>query len=245
MKKILIPTLLILIISCQKNNSNKTPARSYTDSIMELTRKISKTDTITLTEKEKYNDQIARFKSESKLKNLSQKNFDFIINKLLESGYSLDNYTYIDYDKINNGDLETELNSGPVDKTDERVKNKNFFVFEFNYGTHSSLSEEYFLLQNDEMIFIDFKLNETDNKKLNLLLEKVGGEKCHLSTRYVYEIHKDKQNNYDLTFGLQKESDPTGVTCSEIKYKTKDFKSIVSNSIMKFDVKKNKFVELN
>jgi hypothetical protein len=55
MKKILIPTLLILIISCQKNNSNKIPARSYTDSIVELTEKYSKTDTVTITEKEKNN----------------------------------------------------------------------------------------------------------------------------------------------------------------------------------------------
>ena len=245
MKKILIPALLFLIVSCQKNTSNKPQARSYTDSIMELTRKISNTDTVKITEKEKNNDKIAEFKSESKLKKLSQKNFDFIINKLLEDDYGLNNYTYIDYDKINKGELETELNSGPVDKTDERVKNKNFFVFEFNFGTHSSLREEYFLLQNDEMKYIDFKLNETDNKKLNLLLEKVGGKKCYLRTTNVYEIHKDEQNNYELTFGLQKYSDPTGISCSTIKYKTKDFKSIVPNSIMNFDAKKNKFVELH
>ena len=245
MKKILIPTLLLLIVSCQKNTSKKLEERSDTDSIMEITEKISKLDTVKRAEIEKNNDKIAEFKNESKLKKLSQKNFDFIINKLLEDDYDLNNYTYIDYDKINSGELETELNSGPIDKTDERVKNKNFFVFEFNFGTHSSLREIYFLLQNDEMIYIDFILNETDNKNLNLLLEKVGGKKCYLITTNVYEIHKDEQNNYELTFGLQKYSDPTDITCSTIKYKTKDFKSIVPNSIMNFDVKKNKFVELH
>ena len=58
MKKILATTLLILIISCQKNTSDKTPARSYTDSIMELSEKINKTDTVKITEKEKNNDKI-------------------------------------------------------------------------------------------------------------------------------------------------------------------------------------------
>ena len=127
---------------------------------------------------------------------------------------------------------------------DERVKNKNFFVFEFNYGTNASLRQEYFLLDNNEMKYIDFKLNETDNKKLNLLLEKVGGKGCFLEAHKLNDIIKDEQNNYELTFNLQKSPDTSDDSFTSIKYKTKDFKSIVPNSIMKYDNKKNKFVEL-
>ena len=244
MKKILILTLLILIISCQKNNSKKTPARSYTDSIMELTEKISKTDTVTLTEKEKNNDKIAEFKNESKLKNLSEKDFNFIIDKLLEDGFGLTGYTYLDFDKIDNEYWNSEITSSPINKMDERVKNKNFFVFEFNYGTNASLRQEYFLLDNNEMKYIDFKLNETDNKKFNLLLEKVGGKGCFLETHKLNDIIKDEQNNYELTFNLQKSSDSYNNRSVSIKYKTKDFKSIIPNSIMQFDDMKNKYVEL-
>jgi hypothetical protein len=244
MKKILIPTLLILIISCQKNNSNKTPARSYTDSIMELTEKISKTDTVTLTEKEKNNDKIAEFKNESKLKNLSEKDFNFIIDKLLEDGFGLTGYTYLDFGKIDNEYWNSEITSGPINKMDERVKNKNFFVFEFNYGTNASLRQEYFLLDNNEMKYIDFKLDKADETKLHSLLEKVGGKDCFLLTGKLAEIIKDKQNNYELTFGLQKSSDSDNYPSASIKYKTKDFKSIIPNSIMKFDDTKNKYVEL-
>ena len=244
MKKILIPTLLILIISCQKNNSNKTPARSHTDSIMELTEKNSKTDTVTLTEKEKNNDKIAEFRNESKLKNLSEKDFNFIIDNLLEDGSGLTNYTYLDFDKIDNEYWNSEITSSPINKMDERVKNKNFFVFEFNYGTNSSLRQKYFLLDNNEIKNIDFKLNKADEAKLHSLLEKVGGKDCFLLTGRLEEIIKDKQNNYELTFGLQKSSDSYNNPSTLIKYQTKDFKSIIPNSIMKFDDKKNIYVEL-
>jgi hypothetical protein len=211
---------------------------------MELTEKISKTDTLKITEKEENDYIIAEFRNESKLKKLSEKNFNFIIDKLLQDGYGLRNYIYLDYDKINNGTLSTELNSGPVNKSDERVKNKNFFVFEFSYGTNSSLREEYFLLYNNKMKYIDFKLNETDNKKLNLLLEKVGGKGCFLETDKLNDIIKDEQNNYEITFNLQKSSDQSTDSFTSIKYKTKDFKSIVPNSIMKYDDNKNGYVEL-
>ena len=244
MKKILIPTLLILIISCQKNNSNKTPARSHTDSIMELTEKNSKTDTVTLTEKEKNNDKIAELKNESKLKNLSEKDFNFIIDKLLEDGSGLTSYTYLDFDKIDSEYWNSEITSSPINKMDERVKNKNFFVFEFNYGTNSSLRQKYFLLDNNEIKNIDFKLNKADEAKLHSLLEKVGGKDCFLLTGRLEEIIKDKQNNYELTFGLQKSSDSYNNPSTLIKYQTKDFKSIIPNSIMKFDDKKNIYVEL-
>ena len=244
MKKILIPTLLILIISCQKNNSNKTPDRSNMDSVMELTEKIRKTDTLTLTEKEKNNDKIAELKNESKLKNLSEKDFNFIIDKLLEDGFGLTGYTYLDFDKIDNEYWNSEITSSPISKMDERVKNRNFLVFEFNYGTNASLRQEYFLLDNNQMKYIDFKLNETDNKKLNLLLEKVGGKGCFLETDKLNDIIKDGQNNYELTFNLQKSSYSYNNPSVSIKYKTKDFKSIIPNSIMKFDDKKNKYVEL-
>lgn len=244
MKKILIPTLLILIISCQKNNSNKTPVRSYTDSIMELSEKNSKTDTLTLTEKEKNNDKIAEFRNESKLKNLSEKDFNFIIDNLLEDGSGLTNYTYLDFDKIDNEYWNSEITSSPINKMDERVKNKNFFVFEFNYGTNSSLRQKYFLLDNNEIKNIDFKLNKADEAKLHSLLEKVGGKDCFLLTGRLEEIIKDKQNNYELTFGLQKSSDSYNNPSTLIKYQTKDFKSIIPNSIMKFDDKKNIYVEL-
>lgn len=244
MKKILIPTLLILIISCQKNNSNKTPARSYTDSIMELTEKNSKTDTLTLTEKEKNNDKIAEFRNESKLKNLSEKDFNFIINKLLEDESGLTGYKYLDFDKIDNEYWTSEITSNSINKMDERVKNKNFFVFEFNYGTNSSLRQKYFLLDNNEIKNIDFKLNKADDTKLHSLLEKVGGKDCFLLTGRLEEIIKDKHNNYELTFGLQKSSDSYNNPSTSIKYQTKDFKSIIPNSIMKFDDKRNKYVEL-
>lgn len=244
MKKILIPILLILIISCQKKTLNKTPARSYTDSVMELTKKFSKTDTVIITEKEKNNYKIAEFKNESKLKNLSEKDFNFIIDKLLEDGFGLTNYAYLDFDKINSEYWESEITSSPINKMDERVKNKNFFVFEFNYGTHSSLRQKYFLLDNNEIKNIDFKLNKANETKLNLLLEKVGEKDCFLLTDRLEEIIKDKQNNYELTFGLQKSSDSYNSRSELIKYKTKDFKSIIPNSIMKFDDMKNKYVEL-
>ena len=244
MKKILATTLLILIISCQKNTSDKTPARSYTDSIMELSEKINKTDTVKITEKEKNNDKITELKNESKLKNLSEKDFNFIIDNLLEDGYGLTSYTYLDFDKIDNEYWNSEITSGPINKMDERVKNKNFFVFEFNYGTNSSLRQKYFLLDNNEIKNIDFKLNKADEAKLHSLLEKVGGKDCFLLTGRLEEIIKDKQNNYELTFGLQKSSDSYNNQNVSIKYKTKDFKSIIPNSIMKFDDKKNIYVEL-
>lgn len=244
MKKIITTTLLILIISCQKNTSDKTPARSYTDSIMELNEKISKTDTVKITEKEKNNDKIAEFKNESKLKNLSEKDFNFIIDKLLEDGSGLTGYTYLNFDKIDNEYWNSEITSSPINKMDERVKNKNFFVFEFNYGTNSSLRQKYFLLDNNEIKNIDFKLNKADETKLHSLLEKVGGKDCFLLTGRLEEIIKDKQNNYELTFGLQKSSDSYNNPSVSIKYQTKDFKSIIPNSIMKFDDKKNKYVEL-
>ena len=244
MKKILATTLLILIISCQKNTSDKTPARSYTDSIMELSEKINKTDTVKITEKEKNNDKITELKNESKLKNLSEKDFNFIIDNLLEDGYGLTSYTYLDFDKIDNEYWNSEITSGPINKMDERVKNKNFFVFEFNYGTNASLRQEYFLFDNNEMKYLDFKLNETDNKKLNLLLEKVGGKGSFLETHKLSDIIKDEQNNYELTFNLQKSSDSYNNPSTLIKYQTKDFKSIIPNSIMKFDDKKNIYVEL-
>ena len=244
MKKILTTTLLILIISCQKNTSDKTPARSYTDSIMELSEKINKTDTAKISEKEKNDEKIAELKKESKLKNLSEKDFNFIIDKLLEDGSGLTSYTYLDFDKIDSEYWNSEITSSPINKIDERVKNKNFFVFEFNYGTNASLRQEYFLLDNNEMKYIDFKLNETDNKKLNLLLEKVAGKGCFLETHKLNDIIKDEQNNYQLTFNLQKSSDSYNNPSVSIKYKTKDFKSIIPNSIMKFDDKKNKYIEL-
>ena len=244
MKKILATTLLILIISCQKNTSDKTPARSYTDSIMELSEKINKTDTVKITEKEKNNDKITELKNESKLKNLSEKDFNFIIDNLLEDGYGLTSYTYLDFDKIDNEYWNSEITSSPINKMDERVKNKNFFVFEFNYGTNSSLRQKYFLLDNNEIKNIDFKLNKADEAKLHSLLEKVGGKDCFLLTGRLEEIIKDKQNNYELTFGLQKSSDSYNNPSTLIKYQTKDFKSIIPNSIMKFDDKKNIYVEL-
>lgn len=244
MKKILVPALLILIISCQKNTSNKTPARSFTDSIMELNEKIRKADTVTLTEKEKNSEKIAQFKSESKLKKLSEKDFNFIIDKLLEDGFGLKGYTYLDFDKIDNEYWNSEITTNPINKMDERVKNNNFFVFEFNNGTNASLRQEYFLLDNNKMKYIDFKLNETDNKKLNLLLEKVCGKECFLETHKLRDIIKDQHNNYELTFNLHKSSDRTDSSSVFIKYKTKDFKSIVPASIMKYDNKINKFVEL-
>lgn len=244
MKKILTTTLLILIISCQKNTSNKTPARSYTDSIMELNEEISKTDTVKITEKEKSNDKIAKFKNESKLKNLSEKDFNFIIDKLLEDGFGLTGYTYLDFDELDSEYWNSEISKAPINKLDERVTNKNFFVFEFNYGTNSSLRQKYFLLDNNEIKYIDFKLNKADETKLHSLLEKVGGKDCFLLTGKLEEIIKDKQNNYELTFGLQKSSDSDNNPSASIKYKTKDFKSIIPNSIMKFDYTKNKYVEL-
>ena len=225
MKKILIPTLLLLIVSCQKNTSKQAPARSYTDSITEQTEKISKTDTVEITEKEKNNDKITEFKNEPKLKNLSKKDFNFIIGKLLEGGFGLTNYTYLDFDKIDNEYWNSEITSSPINKMDERVKNKNFFVFEFNYGTNASLRQKYFLLDNNEMKYIDFKLNEIDNKKLNLLLEKVGGKGSFLETDKLKDIIKDEQNNYELTFNLKKKSDTSDDSFTSIKYKTKDFKS--------------------
>ena len=70
MKKILIPALLFLIVYWQKNTSNKPQARSYTDSIMELSEKINKTDTVKITEKEKNNDKITELKNiYNKIKN--------------------------------------------------------------------------------------------------------------------------------------------------------------------------------
>ena len=91
---------------------------------------------------------------------------------------------------------------------------------------------------------IDFKLNKADEAKLHSLLEKVGGKDCFLLTGRLEEIIKDKQNNYELTFGLQKSSDSYNNPSTLIKYQTKDFKSIIPNSIMKFDDKKNIYVEL-
>ena len=76
------------------------------------------------------------------------------------------------------------------------------------------------------------KLNETDNKKLNLLLEKVGGKGCFLETHKLNDIIKDEQNNYELTFNLQKSSDSYVNPSVSIKYKTKDFKSIIPASIL-------------
>ena len=211
---------------------------------MELSEKINKTDTVKITEKEKNNDKITELKNESKLKNLSEKDFNFIIDNLLEDGYGLTSYTYLDFDKIDNEYWNSEITSSPINKMDERVKNKNFFVFEFNYGTNSSLRQKYFLLDNNEIKNIDFKLNKADEAKLHSLLEKVGGKDCFLLTGRLEEIIKDKQNNYELTFGLQKSSDSYNNPSTLIKYQTKDFKSIIPNSIMKFDDKKNIYVEL-
>ena len=66
-----------------------------------------------------------------------------------------------------------------------------------------------------------------------------------LQTDKLIEIIKDKQNNYELTFGLKESSDSFSNSNTLIKYKTKDFKSIIPNSIMRFDDKKSEFVELN
>ncbi|MCC9063641.1 hypothetical protein [Flavobacterium piscisymbiosum] len=242
MKKILISALLISIVSCQKKSDDKISeevkfkniekAQGINENVEDKTQKIAS------------NEKIAEFKNEGKLKNLSEKNFNFIINKLLEDGFGLTHYAYLDFDKINSDYWGSEITSSSINKIDQRVINKNFFVFEFNYGTNSSLRQQYFLLDKNEMKNIDFKLNEADNKKLNLLLEKVGGKDCILQTNKLEEIIKDKQNNYELTFGLQKSSDSFGNSSILIKYKTKDFKSIVPNSIMKFDDKKSKYVEL-
>ena len=125
MKKILIPTLLLLIVSCQKNTSKQAPARSYTDSITEQTEKISKTDTVEITEKEKNNDKITEFKNEPKLKNLSKKDFNFIIGKLLEGGFGLTNYTYLDFDKIDERRIAVGLSTWDLrEKMNEIMKKK-------------------------------------------------------------------------------------------------------------------------
>lgn len=234
MKKILISALLISIVSCQKKSEDKAA----------LKVKVENVDSSQNINTEGNSQKITEFKSENNLKNLSKENFNFIIDKLLEDGFGLNSYTYLDFDKIDSDYWKSEITTSPINKMDERVINKNFFVFEFNYGTNSSLRQKYFLLNNNEIKSVDFKLNDFDNKKLNLLLEKVCTKDCILQTDKLKEIIKDKQNNYELTFGLQESLDSFNNSSILIKYKTKDFKSIVPNSIMKFDDKEDKFVEL-
>ncbi|OXB10180.1 hypothetical protein B0A81_03980 [Flavobacterium plurextorum] len=241
MKKILISALLISIVACQKKSEDKT---SQEVKVENITKSKNINQNIEEEEKRANDEKIAEFKSESKLKGLSEKNFNFIINKLLEDKFGLTKYNYLDFDKIDSDFWNSEISTPPINKMDQRVTNKNLFVFEFNYGTNSSLRQKYFLLENNEMKNIDFKLNETDNQKLNLLLEKIGGKGSFLLTDRLKAITKDNQNNYELTFGLQKSSDSYSNPSISIKYKTTDFKSIVPNSIMKFNDEKGKFVEL-
>ena len=244
MKKIFISALLLAIVSCQKNISKETTHKSNLDSLVREVVKKQEIDSFEIGEKQQNIEKIAIFKNESKLKKLSERNFNFIIDKLLEDGFGLTHYEYIDYDKIDSGEQETELNTGPVDKRDERVKDKNFFVFEFNYGTHPSLREECFLLQNNIMRHIDFKLDPINSKKIDLLVKKMGGEYCYLDTRKGYQIYKDNQNNYELTFGPEYSIYNDNPKSFSITYKTKDFKTIIANSIRIFDYEKNKFVKL-
>lgn len=234
MKRILISALLISIVSCQKKTEDKTS----------LKVKVENVDRLQNINTEDNSQKIAEFKNEQKLKNLSEKNFNFIIHKLLEDGFGLNAYTYLDFDKIDSDYWKSEITTSPINKRDERVINKNFFVFEFNYGTNSSLRQQYFLLDNNEIKNIEFKLNDADNKKLNVLLKKICEKDCIMQTDKLKEIIKDKQNNYELTFGLQESSDSFNNSNTLIKYKTKDFKSIIPNSIMRFDNMKSEFVEL-